>query len=474
MIRKEVFEKLGRFDECYSPAYCEDMDLAFKVREAGLKVYYQPFSVVIHYEGVSHGTDENIGLKHYQVVNQNKFLERWRRHLLSSHYPNAMDIIKARDRSRDRPIVLVIDHYVPQPDQDAGSRTMTMWMELLQEKGMAVKLWPANLYYDPIYTPQFQQRGIEVIYGPEYGGRKGFEKWLQESGRHLDHVLLSRPHIAVDYIAALRKYTNARLHYYGHDIHHLRIREQGKLQPRDNNLKQAEDYWRKLEHRVWDESDFIYYPSLEEAEYAGAWLAERGGSGVVGAVPAYCFSSFSSVDREALRKRSGIMFVGGFQHPPNVDGVLWFASEILPLIQSELQQVHFFVIGSNPSREILALQSPQISVTGFIDDATLEAYYERVRVVVAPLRYGAGVKGKVIEALRYGVPVVTTSTGIQGLKQLHGTLPVADDPRAFAEHIIGLYNSDEAWLKTAEYGLSFVMAHYSKQSVLRELLKHFV
>ena len=89
LIRRDLFVALGCFDERYAPAYCEDTDLAFKVRQAGYKVIYQPRSVVVHHEGVSHGMDTGIGIKAYQIENQRKFRERWRPNLNVSIFPTA-------------------------------------------------------------------------------------------------------------------------------------------------------------------------------------------------------------------------------------------------------------------------------------------------------------------------------------------------------------------------------------------------
>jgi GT2 family glycosyltransferase len=108
MLPTALFRELGGFDELYLPAYCEDSDLAFRVRAAGLQVYYTPFSTVIHHEGVSHGTDTGSGIKAYQVVNQGKFLQRWKNEL-SHHYSGAHNVLRACDRAWNRTIVLVVD-----------------------------------------------------------------------------------------------------------------------------------------------------------------------------------------------------------------------------------------------------------------------------------------------------------------------------------------------------------------------------
>ncbi len=205
MVPAALFRELGGFDELYVPAYCEDTDLAFKVRARGLAVIYEPLSVVVHHEGVSHGTDETAGIKAYQVVNRQKFLDRWRDTLEREHFPNGQNVFVARDRSAGKPCILIIDHYVPQPDRDAGSRTVFQLIEAYQELGLNVKFWPQNLWRDPEYTEWLQRRGVEVAYGIEYHGK--FDMWLQANASFIDYVLLSRPNITADFIEPLKKYS---------------------------------------------------------------------------------------------------------------------------------------------------------------------------------------------------------------------------------------------------------------------------
>ena len=152
MIRRQLFEDLGRFDTLFEPAYYEDTDLAFKVRDAGLKVYYQPRSEIVHYEGISHGTDESIGMKRYQSENRQQFLAKWQSVLLEQHFSNGERVLDARDRSRDKTTVLVVDHYVPHFDKDAGSRSTFLYLKLLVEAGCQVKFLGDNFYQHEPYT----------------------------------------------------------------------------------------------------------------------------------------------------------------------------------------------------------------------------------------------------------------------------------------------------------------------------------
>jgi GT2 family glycosyltransferase len=198
-LRREIWDRLGGFDELYAPAYCEEVDLAFRLREnLGLQTIYQPCSMLVHHEGVSHGTDIQSGIKSYQKSNQEKFYLRWRHVLAKDHFDKAKNIFLARDRSRHKPHMLFVDHYVPAPDCDAGSRQMDAYLKLFAKIGYHITLWPDNLHYDPSNSPRYEQLGIEVVNG--ITGQIRFEDWIQENGSFLHVAFLSRPHIASNYL----------------------------------------------------------------------------------------------------------------------------------------------------------------------------------------------------------------------------------------------------------------------------------
>jgi len=460
LIPAELFQRLGRFDERYVPAYCEDSDLAFKVREVGLKLYYQPRSVVVHHEGVSHGTDVNSGIKAYQVENQRRFFDRWHEVLNREHFANGENVFRACGRTGGHQTILIVDHYIPQPDRDAGSRTMSQFIRMFVRRGFSVKFWPENLYGDPAYAPLLQQEGVEVIYGNEY--HRGFEKWMKEHGTDLDAVLLSRPHIAIDFIEAARRYTQAPLLYYGHDVHYLRIEDRLRLTPGDSVLRAKCEETKKLEHKVWQLVDVVYYPSESETQQVRTWLDKHAPKVRSRTVSAYAYDSFPEQPGENLSERHDLVFVAGFGHPPNADAAEWFAHEVLPLVRESRPHVQLDLVGSNPSDAVKALHGDGITVTGFVTDEELAARYGNARVVVAPLRYGAGIKGKVIEAMRFGVPCVTTSAGVQGLAQTREFLAATDDPVDFARHVLHYLDDDDAWRQASTAGQDFVRANFTE------------
>lgn len=462
LLRSDVFASLGRFDERYVPAYYEDTDLAFKVREHGLQVYFQPASVVIHFEGVSNGTDTGSGIKAYQVANQKKFFERWRAVLERDHFPNAEHVFKARERSQGMKTVLVIDHYIPQPDRDAGSRCMICFMNQFLAMGMRVVFWPQNLWYDKQYALPLQQLGIDVIYGNEYVDK--FGDWIAENGSYIDYAFLSRPYVSESFIPALRAHSPAKLLYFGHDLHFARIEKEFQVTGDKKLLADAERL-RKQELEVWKSVDVVYYPSYSETETVLSMLP----SARARTLPAYYYPPRAEAPAPASARRN-VLFVAGFGHPPNVDAAMWLVHEILPHLRARFATLRLTLVGSNPTQEVLALASEAVEVTGYVTDAQLRDYYDASRVAVVPLRFGAGVKNKVVEAMHNGVALVTTSVGAQGLPGLEQAIPVEDDAQAFAEAVCRLLEDDAYADEVSRRGQAYVAQHYSFDAMRDVLL----
>ncbi|MGE7138649.1 glycosyltransferase [Luteibacter sp. NPDC031894] len=462
LLERSLWESFGGFDELYLPAYFEDTDLAFKVRAAGLQVVYEPKSVVVHFEGVSHGTDTGTGIKAYQVENQKKFRERWKEVLQRDHLDNADRPFLARERSQLRKIVLVIDHYIPQPDRDAGSRAIYQLLMLLVRNGYSVKLWPENLWHDAQYARPLQDAGVEVLYGGEYVGQ--FERWIRDNGGEIDAVIFSRPHVSVNFIDAVAAHSNARRLYYGHDIHHLRLAEELKVRPSEE-VRMDMERFRAMEESLWSRMDAIYYPSSLETEYVNKWAADRHADINAFTIPLYAYDGVPEGARDNLADREGILFVAGFGHPPNVDGAAWFVNSVLPHVRRAYPGIRVTLAGSNPSDDVLALANDGIVVTGFVSDDVLASLYRASRVAIAPLRFGGGMKGKVLEAMRNGLPLVTTSTGLQGLADAADFTFASDDAEAFAADVLRLLNDDVEWLKRSAAGQEFICRRFSTKAV---------
>lgn len=456
MIRRDLWEELGGFDELFAPAYCEDSDLAFQVRKAGYKVMYQPLSVVVHFEGKSNGTDLSSGVKKYQIENNLKLRKKWK-HEFELLDDNGQNVFKARERGRGKKTILVIDHYVPQFDKDAGSKTTYQYLKMFVRQGYLVKFMGDNFYQDEPYTTTLQQMGIEVLYGPWYA--EHWKEWIKENQRFIDFVYLNRPHITMKYIDFLKKETNIKCIYYGHDLHFLRLKREYELTENTEKLKESED-WMEKELYIMRKADISYYPSYIEEQA----INEIDSKIPVKAITAYVYDKFRDNIPEDFAKREGIMFVGGFGHPPNEDAVLWFVENVYPIIK-EKADIPFYIVGSKATDKIKKLHGGTIIVKGFVSEEELNELYDTCKLVVVPLRYGAGVKGKVVEALYYGTPMITTSVGAEGIEGVEDIIKVTDDAESFAKAVLDLYDNEQELRNTAKNYQKFIKEKFSIDAV---------
>ena len=464
LFPKQLFLDLGKFDEQFCPAYYEDTDLAFKMRQAGRKVFYQPRSVVTHYEGVSHGTDENAGLKHHQVLNRERFQAKWARVLRQEHYANGENLFLARDRSHRTRHVVVIDHYVPHYDKDAGSRSTFMYLKLLRDAGCSITFIGDNFYRHEPYTSVLQSMGIEVMYGERCA--RSWQQWFKANASVIDVVYMMRPHIAEKYIDVINQLEpRPRTIYFGHDLHYLRMERQATLQG-DHRLKLEAAEWKTREYQLFSQFDRVYYPSKVEVDEITA--CEPGLP--VKAIPLYPFESFRD-QPVSFPERRGMLFVGGFNHPPNADALMWFVDEVMPRLVDPANVLH--IVGSNMPDQIAALDGERIRVHGFLDDDSLNALYQQVRLSVVPLRYGAGIKGKVLEAMDHGLPVVTTPVGAEGIPSADKALLVAR-PDQMADVINHACNNIALLEKKSARARKVLRQHFSHQAVLDVIAEDFL
>ncbi len=470
LVPRAVFAALDGFDPRYAPAYFEDTDLAFRLREAGYKVLYEPRAVVMHHEGASHGTDPLQGGKAYQEINREIFVARWADLLAAQHVAPGTQVLRARDRAvmfkpgvsqaGARPVVLVIDHGVPEPDRDAGSCLVLAYIQALLQAGAVVKFWSDRALPSPVYEAALQALGVEV----RRGTWRVFVDWIRANGAALDHALVSRPDIAQRYLPLLRRFSRARIAYLGHDLHHDRMRQQALLE-RDVSLARVAQQMLRRERRVWRDADVVLYPSQAEVDQVVALQP-----GVVArAVQPYSFADFARPRRPTSRQT--LLFVAGFAHPPNEDAACWLAHDIMPLVRLRAPWARLVIVGSNPTARVLALDRGGATIVANVGDVELREWYAMARVAVVPLRYGAGVKRKVVEALREGLPLVTTRVGAQGLPGLSAVAAVCSTTETIAAAIVALLEDDLLWADRSAAGIAYARAHFSEATLRTSLCR---
>ena len=449
LLKKELFTKIGGFDERFIPAYFDDADICFSIRDLEHKVIYQPESIVVHLEGMTSGTDISSSIKKFQDINKPKFKDKWNTILQKKHYKPAQDnVFYARDR-RSGPRILVIDHYVPQYDMDAGSLRMFNILKILAELGSRVTFIGDNLLGKEPYTHELQQQGIEIIYAPHY---LSVEHYIKNNGSFFDVVILSRPHISVKYIDLIkRSCPTCKIIYDTVDMVFVRESRRAQIENNSGLLKEAED-WKRKELYLARKSDLTFVVSPVDKQV----LLKQDPSLNIEIIS---IIQNISEPQKSYSQREDILFIGGFDHLPNVDAVLYFVNDILPLIKKEMPDIHLYVVGSNPPKKILLLQSAEVDVIGYVKD--LAPYFEKSRLFIVPVRYGSGISGKILQSMGYGLPVVTTNIGAEGVGLIDGfNALIAGDPKEFAHKVIQLYKDEELWHKISRNSLENIRNNY--------------
>ena len=448
-----VWAEAGGFDTEYAPAYCEDADLAFRLRQLGYEVWFQPLSRVIHYEGKSHGRDETSGVKAYQVTNMKRLGERWRS-VLDTHGSDVHQPDQEANRFAKRRM-LVVDACTPAPDQDSGSYITRQMIEAMQQLGWQITFLPRNYKYQSKYTRDLQRIGVECLYEP----------FVRSIGQAIDlhpdiDVVLGYRVGVLDpiYDELRRRLPTARIILHTVDLRYLREEREAELLNNDTKrIRAAQRRQQELSLIAKVDCTIVHTP-VEKA-----LIEERLPISNILVFPYIAKVRRSAV---ALDVRRDIMFLGGYLHRPNVDAVEFFLSEVWPLLVRELPtDVRFLVVGANPPARLSSLASDRILVTGQVSE--LGPYFDKSRVFVAPLRYGSGIKGKIVQSMANGVPSVVSSIGAEGMMLTSGEQAIiADLTEAIRQAVMDLFENRGLWLAMQASGYEFVEKHYSWEQCL--------
>jgi len=471
LVRREVFERVGGFDQRYAPAYYEDTDLAFAIRASGHRSIVEPRAVVVHHEGVSHGTDRTAGVKRYQEINRALFVDKWAP-ALAEHLPAAseLNVWVARQRGpagHRGGLVLVADHQVPTPDRDSGSMRMHRLLLALVELGQRVVFFPGNGALPQPYTAQLQRQGITVI--PDAAGQATF---LREAGAALRLAVLSRPQTGWALLEELRmRAPRCLVGYDTVDLHFLRLQRQAELAAATGDEQSAT----ALAGRAAASRELEL--GLVRAVDLTLVVSEHERSLLLGLLPEADVRVLSNVHHPPGEVpgpggRTGLLFVGGFDHLPNRDAARWMAREVLPLVHRHRPDTVLHVVGSNPSPDVLELADETVEVHGWVAD--LVPLHRRCRLSVAPLRFGAGVKGKVGESMVAGLPTVGTPVAVEGMGLVDGQhVLVAADAAGFADRVVTLLEDDALWCALSSAGAGVIAQRFGPdvaRAALRDVL----
>jgi glycosyltransferase involved in cell wall biosynthesis len=351
-----------------------------------------------------------------------------------------------------RRIVLMVDAYYPRPDNDSGSLDQVAFVRVFQALGYEVHFAAdLELGAETPYREQLTALGVKCVTYPQYLSIKDY------LARHPEEVaigFLSRVHFGSRHAETIRQFCpQAVVIFNTVDLHHVREQREAELKGNSEGIARAHETY-CAEAAATRDADATIVVSQREAAY---WQNEVP-EGKVFMVP--LLRDYRVGRDTEFEGRSAIAFIGGFSHMPNVDAVEHFLDEIWPLVHAKMPDVEFQVIGANLPDTLAARADKGVNFIGYVED--LERHLAGLRLTVAPLRYGAGAKGKVVTSLAYGVPCVVSSIASEGMGLTDGVnVAVADTPKEFAEKIVGLYQNRDTWTAQSDNGIDLIRDRHS-------------
>lgn len=358
--------------------------------------------------------------------------------------------LAGRDRA-GRPNALVIDERMPDLRRDAGSHAILSHLRSLRRIGYDVTFAGIGLDGDPRLL---EAEGVTCCLRPWYGT---IEDVLERQRGAFDLVYLHRMSTASRYGALVRHHQpGARVVYSVADLHFLRLLRQGEVEGRDELRRQSERTRLTELGAAW-QADAVVTHSTVEADL----LRRHMRPDKVHVVP---WSPDRRPARVPFERRLGIAFIGGYAHRPNVDAAIWLVDTIMPHVWAVDPSLPCLLVGSDMPKTLRRLRTDRVEPVGFVDD--LSEIFDRVRLTVAPLAYGAGLKGKVLDSLAAGIPCVTTPVAAEGFA-FPGLLArlVAASPEDFARAILAVHGDEALFRAASEASSAFAAAFASPDAV---------
>ena len=450
IIRKSIWDKIGGFDERFSPAYYEDTDFAFELRKFGYKVMYQPKSIVIHFEGISNGKNLTSGIKKYQIINRKKFIEKWKNEL--KYQTKRCNIFVARDRGYNKRRILVLSGSFSIKYKDENFQIILAYLNILKEIGLQVTFFFNDFQKIEPYTSFLQQKGIEVLYGNII--KNNFVIWLKKYLKFFHFIYLQNCCIPALYLDLIFKYFKGKIFYFFHN----NLFDDYYIKNKENNYE-GNNNLTIIENKIISKANIIHVINNYEMEI----IKEKYENTVIHVIPKLFYEYNLENVQKDFSKRKDIIFVGDFDYSSNIDAVLWFSTEIYPNIVKKYPDIIFNIIGKNVIHKIKKLHSKNIKIKIFRSYEELQTFYQESRMAIAPFRFGRNNKYKIIEAAYNQIPMVTTSIGVEDLCNSEGAFIIEDNAEKISLIISQLYFNYTKLKQMSDSGRIFIEKYFSKE-----------
>lgn len=315
-----------------------------------------------------------------------------------------------------------------------------------------VVFWP--LYRDPPEANERVDRNLRAV-GATVDGREFHE--IVKRDRY-DVILFEFYWVAQKLLSLARAWQpEAYILIDSVDIHFHRLRSKARLTDEAADQAYANSV-RNEELAIYNQADAVVTVSDQDAQV----LRGEGFDGRLEIVPN--IHALQALEHRHRSDTLQLIFIGAYLWPPNVDAMVYFCREILPLLRDTVPRLRLRIVGSDATPEISALESSDVEVVGYVPDT--KPYLASSDISVAPLRYGGGMKGKIGEAMAHGLPVVTTSVGAEGFGFRVGEeVLVGDTPRAFADAVHSLWTDEVLYARIRQNGWNFINERFTPETV---------
>lgn len=441
MIPKKLFLK-NNFNILYKPAYYEDVDLAFQLKQKGYKIYYQPLSKVFHKEGSSSNSGKN-SAKKYQEVNRIKFKERWK-DKLSKNYKIDPLILRI-----NKPIVVIIDDLIPDASRDAGSFLPLFFIEYLKKKNYQILFFAKNINLNSKKVQKLQSEGIFVVYT-----HSNLTNFLTILKNKISSIIIFRAPLLKQYSKILFK-LKKKIYFHYVDLHFLRLSREILNSKKSNIYKDEIKELKNIETKLVKKNYLNLSCSKDEVSKLKTDFKIKN----IAHIP-LCYPYVKKPKSNNKSKKIKIVFIGSFNHSPNIDAVNFLCKEIYPKIKSKIS---IYIIGPFEEK-IQHLKNKNINILGKVEN--LDVILKKMDLAVSPLRFGAGTKGKILTYATYNLPVICSKISVEGTlfsHKKHCYIPESEEPEIYAKEIIKLYENKKLSRQISRNLNSLFLEKYSFQ-----------
>lgn len=456
---------LNLFDEQFAPAYFEETDFCFNLKYIQNKeIYYTPFSEIIHFNGVTYNSSKNSDLSQNDKkealfkTNAEKFKAKWKKQIDDIKAPNIEERILEKYNNKS---IVFFCGYMPEFNKDSGSNRLKEIISGFFQLGYHITLVCEYLYKDDEYISLYERLGVNVFY--EYKKYTGYDKYLVDQKINANIVWFNGPTEFLKYYHTVKKIMpKAKFIYDMVDIHHLRHKRALEINPLDLNAKKEYSHYKKIEIKSSYLADYIITVSKDEEQYMKSILNDK-------KILTISNIHYSKIDKNKtlpFNERKDILFIGS-THTPNIDSVYYLYNEIMPIVWNKIPELKVNIVGT-VKNEVKDINHPNFKFWGHVEN--IDSFFCTNKFMIAPLRYGAGVKGKIGQAFEYFLPVITSSIGAEGMNLINNKSALIEDTKeGFANAIINLTTNYELW-NTLQSNSENNLIPFSKEHLKEQIL----